>query len=286
MINVTEKKLGLKNIQQRPGKTLDVCPIDTYSDEKKLRLALLICQELQKIHENGLVILNLKATNILFDGEKCYLIDCGLATKINEDLYIRLFERPTLGNMMQIMNIYWQIAPECWFLIGKRPKKAAVSMDIYSVGMLLDRMEIEPLKPYLKFFIEKQSANRLPLSLLILLIEIQQNILKLKAHNDNLDTKLINDLIFICLRKYQINRCYKFSSEIDSAIIIRVLISLKTDFTDLNYKNILQFNVIILQLILSDNHSTLFRNLINMLKKLNCEQQLQEISCVSSNRLN
>lgn len=140
---------------------------------------------LEDAHYKGIVITDLKADAFLYDEEsqKCRLIDGGNSSKIGEKVSEHCIE--SVRNDMQ-----FHIAPECWY--SGTPPRAATSMDVYSLGILMQKMFYRFQRKEIQDLIEKctklQPYERMTLS------ELKKQLFLLKI---NFDKELENLMDFI-----------------------------------------------------------------------------------------
>jgi serine/threonine protein kinase len=104
------------------------------SDERSaLKIYLTAIQELKRSHAKSIILIDLKADNILFNqtNVRSFLIDGGCSTKKDCIINPRIYANPAKHAKK---HEYWHIAPECWSV---DPVLAKESMDVYSLGMLM-----------------------------------------------------------------------------------------------------------------------------------------------------
>ncbi len=106
--------------------------------EQQLKLFLSLIAELKALHSKGLVYLDLKLDNIIYDEQsgKSHLIDGGLAVKKDDEMPDEFSVRASDLNAWYKSS--YHIAKECWFTDPSAPRPVAdPRMDIYSLGTFL-----------------------------------------------------------------------------------------------------------------------------------------------------
>jgi serine/threonine protein kinase len=170
-------------VEKMPGKAYSGFTEVPISDEKSaLNIYLSAIQELKRCHAKSIILMDLKADNILFDSIniRSYLIDGGSSTKKDSIISPEVYAEAE--NIAKKHN-FWQIAPECW---SKEPVLAKESMDVYSLGILMfSKMEHlinsnnkVVLEPLLKSAINVDPEKRPSLEVLEKNIKLYLSILK------------------------------------------------------------------------------------------------------------
>jgi len=132
LIEIDNKKNYRLVLPLIPGETYTKLRVTDQTIVQVLQSAILALKE---CHQQGLVVLDLKSDNILYDAitDKSYLIDGGMAVEIGKRVPSCLQVDPSRIENCKILH--WHIAPECWSdtsaIVNAHP-----SMDVYSLGKL------------------------------------------------------------------------------------------------------------------------------------------------------
>lgn len=96
-------------------------------------------QTLKACHKKGIVIIDLKVDNIFYDEKtsRSHLIDGGLSEYKNAEINPKIFKKTNKSEVKQSRENSSHIAPECF---DTKEVKAQPSMDIYSLGDMLENM--------------------------------------------------------------------------------------------------------------------------------------------------
>lgn len=98
-----------------------------------------VAEAVKQAHDKGLVLIDLYADNILYNSKqgKCYLIDGGLAHTVKEPI----LEGHQIEEMIHFYKTHFpQFAPECFSLPTEKASLAESKMDVYSLGIMMERM--------------------------------------------------------------------------------------------------------------------------------------------------
>ena len=122
-----------------PGKTY--AHLKIASEAEQLSIFISAISAIKKAHDAGYVIIDFSQDNILYDetNHKSYLIDGGLATLIGRKLPEQLCYSD-MAHLGRVRKESPQVAPECWWEFEKEISVAEVTMDIYSLGNVLERI--------------------------------------------------------------------------------------------------------------------------------------------------
>lgn len=112
---------------------------------QQIELFIKTVETLADCHDKGLIIVDFNENNILFDisTQRSYLIDGGLSSRKNENVYPVIFvqENETEVDKRRATSSYSHIAPECWSTSKVAAKN---SMDVYSLGKMMARILKNP----------------------------------------------------------------------------------------------------------------------------------------------
>ena len=113
--------------------------LEVNETETLTRLFLSAIKAVKACHEQGIVIVDLNRSNMLYDPdtETTWLIDGGYSAKMNEEpVYPKIFVLDSLQKVKLYPLKYPNIPPECW---STTQVLAQSSMDIYCLGYLINR---------------------------------------------------------------------------------------------------------------------------------------------------
>jgi serine/threonine protein kinase len=121
--------------------------------DQQITLFLSTVTALMDCHQKGYVFVDLKEDNIHYDckTKKSYLIDGGIAAKIGEVISPRIFVKRDTKEIQDHREKYSYIAPECW---STKEVPARISMDIYSLGWMMQKILGNPVEPRLSALIQ------------------------------------------------------------------------------------------------------------------------------------
>lgn len=112
--------------------------------EQQIRFFLSLIEELQRLHARGLVYVDFKGDNVLYDAAtgQSHLIDGGLSnsfhpSNVNPCVLSRIFSLNNDSAIAEAKNNFPHVAPECWTKKSVPLAVAHPHMDVYSLGYFL-----------------------------------------------------------------------------------------------------------------------------------------------------